>query len=56
MFPKNDEIDWAALTDKEFARQIAIRQKAQRALLDKPVADLNNEEMIEAIKAGRFDK
>jgi hypothetical protein len=56
MFPKSEEIDWPALTDKEFARQIAMRRKAQRKLLDKPVADLNNEEMIEAIKAGRFDK
>ena len=56
MFPKNNEIDWAALTDKDFAKQIAIRQKAQRKLLDKPVADLTSEEMFAAIKAGRFDK
>lgn len=56
MFPKNNEIDWSSLTDKEFAKQIAIRQKAQRALFDKPVADLTSEEMIAAIKLGRFDK
>ena len=56
MFPKVQEIDWSALTDKEFAKQIAIRRKAQRALLEKPIADLNNEEMMEAIRQGRFDK
>ena len=56
MFPKDKTIDWAALTDKEFARQIAIRLKAQRRLFEKPVAHLTSEEMIAAIKAGRFDK
>ena len=57
MFPKvKDEIDWVALTDAEFAKQIAIRQKAQRALFDKPIADLTNDEMMEPIRQGRFDK
>ena len=56
MFPKSEEIDWAALTDKEFAKRIALLKKKQRALFDKPIADLNNEEMIEAIRQGRFDK
>ena len=57
MFLKvKDEIDWNALTDKEFAKQIAIRHKAQRALFDKPVADLSSDEMMEAIRQGRFDK
>jgi hypothetical protein len=48
MFPKDKTIDWAALTDK--------RLKAQRRLFEKPVAELSSEEMIAAIKAGRFDK
>jgi hypothetical protein len=56
MFPKDKTIDWAALTDKEFARQIAIRQKAQRRLFEKPVANLTNEEMMECIRQGRFNK
>ena len=56
MFPKQQEIDWNALTDKEFARQIALRKKQQDKLMTKPVSDLTNEEMMEAIKAGRFDK
>ena len=57
MFPKvKDEIDWSALTDKEFAKRITLLKKKQRALFEKPVADLNNEEMMEAIRQGRFDK
>ena len=56
MCPKHNEIDWSALTDKEFAKQIAILTKARRKLFEKSVAELNNDEMMACIKAGRFDK
>ena len=56
MFPKNNEIDWGALTDKEFVKQLAIRKKAQRKLFEKEIADLTNDEMVECIRQGRFDK
>ena len=56
LFPKTNSIDWNALTDAEFAKRIAVLKREQRAIFEKPVADLNNEEMMEAVKAGRFDK
>jgi hypothetical protein len=56
MFPKNNEIDWSSLTDKEFAKAIALRSKKHRKIMTKPVSDLTNDEMLEAIKLGRFDK
>ena len=56
MFPKDNSIDWHSLTDADFAKQIAIRKKAQRKLFEKPISQMNNEEMFAAIKAGRFDK
>ena len=56
MFPKNNEIDWSSLTDEAFAKAIAQRGKKHRKIMTKPVADLTNDEMVEAIKLGRFDK
>jgi hypothetical protein len=56
MFPKNNEIDWHKLTDKEFAKAIAQHTKKHRKIMTKPVSDLTNDEMLEAIKLGRFDK
>jgi hypothetical protein len=56
MFPKDKTIDWSSLTDKEFAKAIALRSKKHRKIMTKPVSDLTNDEMLEAIKLGRFDK
>lgn len=55
MFPKLSP-DWSAMTDKEFAKAIAQRHKEQRDLMTKPISEMNNDEMLSAIKAGRFDK
>ena len=56
MFPDFNKTDWSALTDKAFAKAIAQRSKQQHKVMTKPVADLTNDEMLKAIKAGRFDK
>jgi hypothetical protein len=55
MFPKLSP-DWSAMTDKEFAKAIAQRHKEQRDLMTKPISEMNNDEMLSAIKAGWFDK
>ncbi|EET46914.1 hypothetical protein [Thalassobium sp. R2A62] len=44
------------MTDKEFAKAIAQRHKEQRDLMTKPISEMNNDEMLSAIKAGWFDK
>ena len=56
MFPKDNSLDWHKLTDKEFAKAIAQRTKKHHKVMTKPVSDLTNDEMLEAIKLGRFDK
>lgn len=56
MFPKDNAIDWHSLTDAEFAKALAQRTKKQRKLFEKPVANLTNDEMMECIRIGRFDK
>lgn len=55
MFPKDNSIDWHSLTDEQFAKAIAARSKKHRKLLTKPISELTNDEMMEAIKLGRFD-
>lgn len=56
MFPKDNSIDWHSLTDEQFAKAIAARSKKHRKLLTKPISELTNDEMMEAIKLSRFDK
>ena len=56
MLPKDNSLDWHKLTDKEFVKAIAQRTKKHRKIMTKPVSDLTNDEMLEAIKLGRFDK
>ena len=56
MFPKDTTLDWHKLTDAEFVKAIAQRTKKHRKIMTKPVSDLTNDEMLEAIKLGRFDK
>ena len=56
MFPKDNSIDWHSLTDEQFAKAIAARSKKHRKLLTKPISDLTNDEMLECIRLGRFDK
>ena len=56
MFPKDNSIDWHSLTDREFAKAVSEKSKKHHEVLTKPIAELNNDEMMEAIKLGRFDK
>ena len=56
MFPKDNSPDWHKLTDAEFAKALSERSKKFRRVLTKPISELTNDEMMECIRIGRFDK
>ena len=56
MFEKDNAIDWHKLTDKDFAEALSDRSKKHRKVMTTPISELTNEQMMAAIKLGRFDK